>query len=262
MNTSNLDPIANLAGTSFARRTWPIAAVGFVGILSLLLQPVPAELIAKAPDLAALPPMAQRAVLLINPLILLIAAALVGAAVAHRVGLRSVLAGTAGAGNWPRELLAAAIVGLVLGVLIAGLDAAIAPQLGQAWQSLAANPPDSGTRVAIGLFYGGLTEEVILRWGLMSLSAFAIGFVLGKRFGAGAMVLAIGLAAAIFAAAHLPALAAQIDLTTPIVMRTLLLNGVAGLLYGWLFYRRHLEAAMVAHAASHVGLAGWRLVAG
>jgi membrane protease YdiL (CAAX protease family) len=64
----------------------------------------------------------------------------------------------------------------------------------------------------------------------------------------------------LFAAGHLPAVAAQLDLTPAIVARTLVLNGVAGLLYGWLFWRRHLEAAMVAHACTHLGLAAWRLL--
>jgi Type II CAAX prenyl endopeptidase Rce1-like len=262
MSVNNFDPKPAFAGTTFARRAWPIAAIGLVGIFSLLWQPIPPELTSKAPDLAALPPIAQRAVLIVNPLVLLIATTLVGAAIAHRVGLRSILAGTASTEKRGRALAASAIVGFVLGVLIAGLDAAITPHLGQAWQSLAANAPHGRTDLAIGLLYGGLTEEVIMRWGIMSLLAFAIGVTLGERFGVGAMASAIVLAAVIFAIAHLPALAAQIDLTLPIVTRTLLLNGSAGLLYGWLFYRHHLEAAMVAHAATHLGLSVWRMVAG
>jgi hypothetical protein len=32
-----------------------------------------------------------------------------------------------------------------------------------------------------------------------------------------------------------------------------LLNALGGVLFGWLFWRRSLEAAMVAHATTHVG---------
>jgi membrane protease YdiL (CAAX protease family) len=74
------------------------------------------------------------------------------------------------------------------------------------------------------------------------------------------MCLAIALAAVMFAVGHLPVMAAQLDLTPAIVLRTLVLNSIAGLLYGWLFWRHHLEAAMVAHASTHMGFAAWRLV--
>jgi membrane protease YdiL (CAAX protease family) len=35
---------------------------------------------------------------------------------------------------------------------------------------------------------------------------------------------------------------------------------MAGVLYGWLFWRRHLEAAMACHAATHLGFAAWRIL--
>jgi membrane protease YdiL (CAAX protease family) len=38
------------------------------------------------------------------------------------------------------------------------------------------------------------------------------------------------------------------------VARTVLLNAVAGVLFGWLYWRGRLEAAMVAHASFHVPL--------
>jgi hypothetical protein len=37
-----------------------------------------------------------------------------------------------------------------------------------------------------------------------------------------------------------------------LIVRTLALNGALGLLFGWLYARRNLEHAMLAHAASHV----------
>ncbi len=35
----------------------------------------------------------------------------------------------------------------------------------------------------------------------------------------------------------------------PLIMRTIMLNGLAGLAFGWLYWRRGLEAAMVSHGA-------------
>jgi hypothetical protein len=107
------------------------------------------------------------------------------------------------------------------------------------------------------MLYGGLAEEVILRWGVMSLMAWVLLSLAGVRRHRLAMGIAVVLAAVLFAAAHLPVLAAQLELTPLVVARTLLINGVAGVLYGWLFWRRHLEAAMAAHAATHLGLWAW-----
>ena len=39
------------------------------------------------------------------------------------------------------------------------------------------------------------------------------------------------------------------------VLRVVSLNALAGLFFGWLFWRYHLEAAMLAHASAHVGFA-------
>ena len=45
-----------------------------------------------------------------------------------------------------------------------------------------------------------------------------------------------------------------------LVMRILLLNGLAGIVYGMLFWRRSLESAMVAHMATHVAFAIARIM--
>jgi hypothetical protein len=106
------------------------------------------------------------------------------------------------------------------------------------------------------MLYGGLTEEVTFRWGLMSL----IIWVAWKLSGRAAVPrwakwVGILLSAVIFAAGHLPVVGAVIPLSAGPVLRTILLNSVAGLWLGWIFSQRHLEAAMLNHAAIHVGFA-------
>ncbi|MCU0922352.1 MAG: CPBP family glutamic-type intramembrane protease [Burkholderiaceae bacterium] len=259
-NTAHTSPQVT-ATPPFLRRAWPLALLGLIAVLSLLLQPLPAELLAKSPELAALPPLAQRAVLLANPSILVLLTAFVGAALAHRVGLRSVLAGTAPAAGWAGITARAAGAGFALGLMLAAADAAAAPLLGPAWQALVAAAPGGAAATVMGVMYGGVAEEVMLRWGAMSLVAWALTSLMRSQTRAVPMALAIAVAALLFAVAHLPAVATQLDLTPAIVARTLVLNGVAGLLYGWLFWRRHLEAAMAAHACTHLGLAASRLLA-
>ena len=247
--------------SGLARRAGPILAAGLLGLAALLLQPVPAALLQRAPELATLPPLALRALLLLNPAILVIAAAFAGAALAHRVGLRSVLAGTASPHGLGNVLAKAAALGVGLGAGLGALDAAIAPFLGTAWQQVQAQAAAGATAVVVGALYGGLAEEVMLRWGLMALLAWALAALPGLRRTGLGIGLAIALSALVFGLAHLPALAIHAELSTGVIARTLLLNGMAGVVYGWLFWRRHLEAAMAAHAATHVGLAAWRGIA-
>lgn len=99
-------------------------------------------------------------------------------------------------------------------------------------------------------------EELLLRWGMMTLLLW-IGWrvvLRGQgRPGPALVWTANILAALLFGIGHLPALAAMVTLTPLIVVRTVLLNALGGVIFGWLFWRRNLETAMVAHAATHVG---------
>lgn len=256
----------------FARRFWPVWLAGLAGVLALALQAPDPALLDKAPELKALPPAALRVLLLVNPLILMTLMALAGALLAHRAGLTSLLAGTAPrlpGDTLRRRLGSAAIVGVVAGLVLGSLDAFLAPLLGPQWQAVMADTTAKPvlTTLTLGVLYGGLTEEVMMRWGLMSLLLVALlqaGRLTGRAPGtlAGPVMAgtAITVAALVFAAGHLPALAALIEPTPAIVARTLLLNLLAGGLYGWLFWRRGLEAAMLAHAGTHAGFALCRLL--
>ena len=58
---------------------------------------------------------------------------------------------------------------------------------------------------------------------------------------------AVVVAAIAFGAGHLPAAAKVWPLDTVVVTRTLLLNGIAGLVFGWFYVRHGLESAMLSH---------------
>jgi membrane protease YdiL (CAAX protease family) len=89
----------------------------------------------------------------------------------------------------------------------------------------------------------------LLAWGL-----HRIGLPRRRAIGA-----ALAVAALAFGLGHLPALAQLADPTPLLVLRTVFLNALGGLVFGWLYAVRGLEAAMVAHAASHLVFFGARL---
>ena len=255
------DGAGRVAVPSIPRRAGAVAALGLVGVAALLLRPLPPAVVGAASAAEPLP-VPLELLLLLNPALLVVAAALIGAAVAHRVGLVSVAAGTASGRLAVRGLGLGAAWGMAFGLALAGMDAALAPWLGPAWQALVAAQPTGAAVALSSVLYGGLAEEVMLRWGVMSLVAWAAALLAGPRHRRLATVLGVVSAAGLFALAHLPVLAVQVELTAPVVVRTLVLNGAAGLLCGWLFWRHHIEAAMAAHAAMHLGMQAGRALAG
>jgi membrane protease YdiL (CAAX protease family) len=105
------------------------------------------------------------------------------------------------------------------------------------------------------VLYGGITEELLLRWGLMTALAWlAWRFLQHRRrpLRAGFVWLAIAVSALIFAAGHLPAASFLIGgLNVAIVAFVIGVNTAFGLLFGYLYWRHGLESAMIAHALAH-----------
>jgi hypothetical protein len=255
----------------FWKPFFAIFLVGFVGVLSLLLILVPQldDIIAAQPELAELSPTVIVLISLLNPLILLIIATAVGCLLAHRVGLVSLISEWAAFGKpvFSRlrpQFLLALITGLVFSIVVVVLDAAFLPLLGEDFQAIAVEEADLLPQLVMGMLYGGITEEILLRWGFMSLLVW-LGWLMFNRSNPrpsrGVVWTAIILSAILFGVAHLPALAALVPLTTMLVIRTVLLNAIGGILFGWLFWRYNLEVAMVSHAATHIGFFIIRLLA-
>ena len=101
-------------------------------------------------------------------------------------------------------------------------------------------------------FYGALDEEVLMRLGLVSLLALTLRWLLAagdreRRLPAGVFWVANVAAAVLFGLGHLPATAALAPLTSAVVLRAVVLNGLGGLVFGALYRRWGLEWAMAAH---------------
>ncbi|MBO4121248.1 CPBP family intramembrane metalloprotease [Cupriavidus gilardii] len=204
-------------------------------------------------------PVAMWAVALasgVQSALLLALAAFAGAALAGKVGLRAPAIAALASGRTPwRALLPQCLPGLVggvlAGVLLWGLIAT-APQ--------AAAPVHSASLpLAVRLLYGGVTEEVLVRWGLMSLLVWALWRVVQRRLGTPATWLvwvAIALSALVFGLAHLPAAVGLAGpLAWPVVLHLTGANAAFGVIAGFLFWRYGLEAAIIAHVVAHLTLA-------
>ena len=103
--------------------------------------------------------------------------------------------------------------------------------------------------------YGAIIEEVMLRLFWMSLIAFVLNKLFGKKHDkptVAILVVANIVSSILFAAGHLPATAELIGLTPMIIVRCFLLNGGMGLMFGWLYRKYGLRYSMIAHGGCHV----------
>ncbi|MCS7001642.1 MAG: CPBP family intramembrane metalloprotease [Dehalococcoidia bacterium] len=262
-------PTSTQAATSRApsvwRRFWPIVAVGAIGVGGL--SPiVVASLEATLPSPSGPPsisPLIVAAVSLTQPLLLVVTAALLGALAARRVGVRSHLVAWAGGDVAPPQALRrsaprSVAIGGATALVVAALDVALQGALptGRVVVSHAGSSPVA-TLIAAAL-YGGIVEEILLRWGLMTVIAWSIWRATPRR-GDSPAPWVVGAALATVAVASglgwLPALAATIELTPLLLLRTMLLNAIVGVVCGWIVWRWSLEAGMIARASFHVVVA-------
>ena len=99
-------------------------------------------------------------------------------------------------------------------------------------------------------FYGGISEEVLLRLGLMSVMVWLGRFISKTADGSPTLTVlwaANILAAILFGIGHLPATAALFPLTPLVILRAITLNGLIGIAFGYLYFRHGLESAMLSH---------------
>lgn len=229
------------------RRAGVIAALGGLGVLSLLASTVlPPEVATET----GLPEPLLRVIVLIQPMALVIGAAILGDRLTRTTWLQAPF--LSGSGTVP---LRGAVLDAVIGAaLVGGVLAAYA------WFTTEVAPLTlvAGTSLSLitGVLYGGLTEEVLMRWGLMSLIVWLLVKAgrqpRGTAPGVGIIAAAIVVTAALFAVLHLPALLTLGDATAAVIAAAMAANVIAGLVFGGLFARRGIETAMVAHGGAHV----------
>ncbi|OGR46312.1 MAG: hypothetical protein A2X40_04940 [Elusimicrobia bacterium GWC2_65_9] len=154
-----------------------------------------------------------------------------------------------------RSLLTALALGGTAGAIVLALDLAVFnPALSAQLGAVTQPPPWAGL---LASFYGAVSEEILLRLGLMTAVVWATGLVKAAPDGQPTAVrvwIAIAIASVAFGLGHLPATAKVLELTPLVIGRALLLNGIPGIAYGWLYWRHGFEAAMAGHFASDVVL--------
>lgn len=172
-----------------------------------------------------------------------------GLAIAPRAGVAIGISG--GRAGTTAVVVGLVVAGAALGVALRLLDRIFFADVKIPHLQAAVEAPRL-LRLAAGMLYGGLGEEILFRLVLLSAVVWA-----ARTLGAdGTLQAWIGCAivATLFAAGHLPLVLRGENRSARLVERTLLLNGLAGVAYTLCCLRFGFLAAVVAHAATHLVL--------
>jgi hypothetical protein len=196
-------------------------------------------------------------VAVVQSLVLIILTAAAGTALAPRIGLGAPFfeALVRGEPVWPAlrpQLLPA------LGLSVAGTLVFLAAYYGFFCRRLDAETVHriDALRNQLGIWgrvlYGGIAEEVLIRWGLMTLLAW-LGALLVGEASAGVMWAAILVSGLVFGLGHAPSYLATGSRPSPMFFAALIfLNLGAGTIFAWLYWHYGLAAAMIGHALFHL----------
>jgi membrane protease YdiL (CAAX protease family) len=190
---------------------------------------------------------------LLQSTVLLAIASSLGLSFAKKVGfkftiLEQVLSGKSNAIQWKDFLRLPIVLGIVTAIVIffgdwlfkrAGvvIDAKYITEI-PIWKRF------------LAAFYGGIGEEILLRLFLLSILVWIFGKITQSEAPlsrSGLVWSAIAITSIIFGLGHLPATSMITELTPLVIARAIVLNGIAGLVLGWLYWKRGLEPAIIAH---------------
>lgn len=238
-----------------------------LGVLSFLFVDLSALIAAMpqppgAPPVSLPPPALLKLVSIIQPTVIVTLAVALGVWLAERVGLHAPAAEAAARGDGflsklMPQIAPGVVAGLASGVAIILSWVVAKPFLTADFISRAQEFNKFMPNIT-RLLYGGFTEELLLRWGVMTFLVWAAWRLLQKGEGKPRAIYVVGaivLSAVIFGMGHLP-IASMLSggLTLPLVIYVITANTIFGIVAGFLYWRLGLEAAMIAHMSAHLVL--------
>ncbi len=232
-----------------------LAALSAVALIPYLRQTMPGVF-----DTLRIPFPAFVAVQAAQAFVLLGVLTLLGLRMGHRVALGSpVMHGWVNRRDkpdWnalrPGQAIA---MGVIAGIAIIGLSVLLDPTMPKPLQAI----PDAATGVTalnglLASFFGGISEELQLRLFVMTLLVWAFASLAKRAPKPWVYWSAIVIAAVLFGVGHLPAAGKIWELTGIVIVRTIVLNAIGGLVFGWLYWRRGIEMAMLGHFSADIVL--------
>lgn len=149
-----------------------------------------------------------------------------------------------------------ALSGLLAASVVSAVDAWLFRDVIEEFRRRGIHPP-AAWRGILAATYAGVAEEVLVRLGVQTALAAATRQLTGDSRtppGARTMLPAIAGSSIAFGLGHLPTTRSLGLRGRAVVARTLTLNAIPGVVFGTLYWRRGLEASMIAHFATALTL--------
>ena len=227
--------------------------IGFLGILTMLTINIPLGSLPKEIT-AKFSPQVIKWLILFNPTLFLTIAVVIGTILYDKVGLKvptisNILNIEKSAITFFEQLKFGILLGICTGILTVLVGLIFKDSIPQAFI-------DEGSKMKITILarfgYGGFTEELLMRYGFMTLIVWII-FKLNKQLLNATYWVAIVLAALLFAVGHFPIVYSIVENPSIGLLSYVLLgNSIAGIFFGWLYWKKGLEAAFIAHIFAHI----------
>ncbi|HEX6126926.1 MAG TPA: CPBP family intramembrane glutamic endopeptidase [Pyrinomonadaceae bacterium] len=246
-----------------ARQFIILYSAGMAGVLSFLLvdlnsliQMIPVAVGWERPTVTPLFQIAS----LIQPSVLLAIAVVVGVVLAPRVGLSAPVAEAIAGRNEIWKAAQPQIVPGFLGGLAGGLLILLIAYVSRSYLSAEVVQKSEEFSallpLATRLLYGGITEELLLRWGFLTVLVWASWRIFQKGDETPRpifFILAIILSSVVFGLGHLPMAYLLFPYAGPMLTAFVVsANSVFGLIAGFLYWRKGLESAILAHMFAHL----------
>jgi len=230
-----------------------LGGLGLIGVFSLLTSEVPVDNL-PSEALALYTPEQLRWMMLLNPFILLTIAVVVGSLLYRRTELgvpliHAILEKKFDSRILKAQLKWAVILGIPTGLFLYYFSEGAAKIYSAEFSELSSEFTPS---IPMKILYGGITEEIQLRFGLMTLFVWLL-LLATKRLNNFVFWTGIILSSLLFGAGHLGVLFQSIDSPSAgMILYVILGNSVAGIAFGWLYWKKGLESSMMAHILTHV----------
>ncbi|MGH1365873.1 MAG: lysostaphin resistance A-like protein [Calditrichia bacterium] len=227
--------------------------LGLLGILSLLTIQIPMDSIPT--EIAErFSPNELKMLTLINPMVLLIIALIIGILLFDKVNLQLPLLFPENDIEQSEKSFAETIKYGLFGGALSGSLIVCTGLLFQPYLPTEFNEASQKIELSIfaRLLYGGITEELLLRFGVMTLAVWIVS-KMTKALSPAVYWSGILISSLLFALGHFPIVFQTVESPSSILLSYILLgNSVGGLIFGWLYWKQGLEAAIIAHMATHI----------
>ncbi len=229
---------------------------GLAGIMSVLTMEIPIPAEAEEILSSKFSPMQIKLLLLINPIIMLIVAITAGILLFEKVNLQLpvfqwLISRSFFKPDFKTIVKHGIAGGLIAGILISVISLIFYPMLPEEFLELGEKlKPGLATR----FLYGGITEEILMRFGLMTFIVW-LAFKIVKEKKPEIYWIGIVFSALIFAVGHFPVAFYAVGNPSITLLGYILLgNFTGGIIFGYLYWKRGLESAFVAHIFAHIAM--------